>query len=175
MVWCLDSNLHFLGTLRPNRFKATQPWTVRNSQPRGTMNVFAQHRVADQSLTSFSFCFFCSHLTSFWFQLIFLFFAAAKLVSWKDHRVVNMLTTLPIFSKTVTKLVRKRHRPKRASPYEEITYNRPTVVEVYNHRMGGVDLTGFFSTYVKYPFRCHKWTVRVCSLLFFFCPIHFHD
>ena len=65
-------------------------------------------------------------------------------MSWKDKRVVNFITTLPVIYISVQRRVKSGTRGVERL-YRFVTYDEPTTRSVYNKKMGGVDTAGFYA------------------------------
>ena len=57
-------------------------------------------------------------------------------VTWKDSKVVYMLSTIPTKKETT----RVNRMTKQDGKWVKVVIPRPTIIGLYNHHMGGVDV-----------------------------------
>ena len=130
----LERGIHSCGTIRTNRvvrrLGVSKDWFLKGDKvARGTM------KAKQVSLNQ---------------KCIFL-------VSWKDNKVVNMITTF----KTYKESAQRYNKAKKASRATRIEIARPTCVRVYNKGMGGTD--GFDGMIARYRLglQTKRWPHRV--------------
>ena len=76
--------------------------------------------------------------------------------SWMDSKPVHMLSSYqPMAQECV------RNTRNRAGEYVPMVLPRPSVIEEYNHGMGGTDLFDQYMQYYSSNMRSERWQVRI--------------
>lgn len=78
--------------------------------------------------------------------------------TWKDKRVVNVLSTVPC-DDSVVEL--ERTQKKKNGGVEEIVVKKPKVVDLYNRNMGGVDLSDQRVSYYRRHMKSLTWYMQL--------------
>lgn len=85
-------------------------------------------------------------------------------ISWKDKRVVSMISTL---HNSITKPMKtiKKIKSKNNVSYKEIEINKPEAVLDYNKNMKGVDHFDQMVKYYSFARKTNKWTKKMAMYL----------
>ncbi|XP_042599318.1 piggyBac transposable element-derived protein 2-like [Cyprinus carpio] len=83
-----------------------------------------------------------------------------SIVKWYDNKATNLLASSFIGPEPVE---RCRRWSKEKKEYVEV--DRPHIVKVYNHNMGGVDLADMFAALYRIDIRPRRWYLRILYYL----------
>jgi len=135
----LSRGIHTLGTCQTNRTDYPSSITLKDSAVEGAMKCAVVRHGSHHMLTA---------------------------VSWKDRKVVNMLTTL-----RVAKVFQTTDRLQ-AKTWVKLNRAVPTIVPLYNKTMGGVDLFDSFLKKAMPKMRYDRWTTWYAHICYVSCE---HD
>jgi hypothetical protein len=76
--------------------------------------------------------------------------------AWMDNKPVSLLSTFQVSSQMCT-----RKAFDYMDRYVKFQIPRPGVIAIYNHAMGGTDLSDQLGSYIRTSLRANKWPVRI--------------
>ena len=92
---------------------------------------------------------------------LFFFFLVFTTVLWFDHRIVNMVSTLPVYLSSVSRVIACSipRQSQKVISYIELFY--PSCIHLYNQMIGRSRSSWIFLSLVQFDFCFQKWTISI--------------